>query len=96
MINANMRRYPLYVYGDNDEYGQAQLSDFPIGETKIAIEVASQSIKDSIAYNGTSYVGLTHDELDETCVIDYGDKMLKVLYANNHGRLHTVYLECLS
>lgn len=95
MISRNMRFYDLYVYGDEDSYGQAQLSKYPEGKVKIAIEVASQSIQDSVAYSGTNYTGITNDEIDDTCVIDFNGKMLKVLYVNNHGRFNQVYLGVL-
>lgn len=92
MIARDMRLYDVYAYGEEDEYGQAQLSKLPIGKAKVAINIASQSVKDSIAYSGTQYIGLTNDTLDDTCVIDYEGKRLKVLYCNPHGRLKQLYL----
>lgn len=92
-INSKMAYYDVYSYGKNDSYGQPSLSELPVGKTKMSVSVANQSVKDSIAYSGTSYVGLTHDTLDDTCVLDYEGEMLKVQYVNPHGKLSQVYLE---
>lgn len=92
-INSTMAYYDIYSYGEDDDYGFPTLSSLPIGKTKMSISVASQSIQDSIAYSGTSYIGLTHDTLDDSCVLDYKGEKLKVQYVNNHGRLNQVFLE---
>ena len=92
MINANMRLYDYYTYGTSSEYGQAQLSTAPTGTVKMAINISSQSIQDNINYKDANYVGLTYALLDDTCVIQYGDKKLKVLYVNPMGRLKQVFL----
>ena len=92
MINADMRAYDYYTYGDKDAYGQAQLSKDVKGSVKMAINITSQSIQDNINYKGANYLGLTHALLDDSCVIQYGDKKLKVLYVNPKGTLKQVFL----
>lgn len=96
MINSNMRTYQYHIYGDRDAYGQPALSAIPVGEAKISIEIASQSIQDSIAYSGCTYIGLTRDAaISDKCVIIYGDEKLKVQYVNPRGRLRLLYLSRL-
>ena len=98
MINTDMRDYDYYLYGDKDEYGQATLisddSGTPIvqGQIRMAINVATQGIKDSVAYSGTNYTGLTHDLVSDKMVIQFGVENLKVLYVNPMGRYKVVYL----
>lgn len=91
MINADMRTYNYFTLGALDSYGQPQLSQEIQGSIKMAINIASQSIQDNINYKDCSYVGLTHSLLDDTYVIQYGDKKLKVLYVNPKGRLKQVF-----
>lgn len=92
MINADMRKYYYYTYGAADAYGQPQLSKDVKGSVKMAINITSQSIQDNINYKGANYLGLTYALLDDTCVIQYGDKKLKVLYVNPKGKLKQVFL----
>lgn len=92
MVNADMRTYDYYLYQDNDAYAQPQLSKDVQGTIKMAIYTAAQSIKDSIAYTGTDYIGLTHDTVTDKYVIKYGDDKLKVLYVNPRGTWKQVYL----
>lgn len=92
MINTDMRIYDYFTYGAADEYGQAQLSEEKQGSIKMAINIASQSVKDSVAYGGTEYTGLTHANIADNYVIQYGDIKLKVLYVNPRGRFKYVYL----
>lgn len=93
MINTHMRFYDYFIYGEKSASGFPTLSSRSKGRIKIAIEVASQSIKDSIAYSGCSYVGFTRDDIDDTYVIQYKDEKLKVQYINPRGRLKQVFLE---
>ena len=79
MINANMRHYDYFTLGVEDAYGQPVISTEPTGTVKMAISITSQSVQDNINYSGATYMGLTHTLLDDTCVIQYGDKRLKVL-----------------
>lgn len=93
MINNDMREYSFYTYGATDAYGQQQLSKEPTGTVKIAINITSQSVQDNINYRGASYLGLTYSNLlDDSAVIEYCDKKLKVLYVNPKGRLKQVFL----
>lgn len=92
MINADMKTYNYFAFGLDNGYGQPQLTTEPIGTVKMAINITSQSIQDNINYKQASYIGLTHALLDDTAVIEYGDKKLKVLYVNPKGRLKQVFL----
>ena len=99
MINAEMRTYNYFTYGEPDEYGQRILikdeSGVPQaqGTIKIAIYSTSQTIQDNIQYKGATYVGLTHDaKVDDTYVIDYEEGRLKVLYVLPQGRLKQVFM----
>ena len=93
MINAKMRFYKYYKYTDDNGYGQPQLSKEPVGNIKMAINTTSQSIQDNINYQGAAYLGLTLSNLlDDTCVIQYGTKKLKVLYVNPEGKLKQVFM----
>jgi hypothetical protein len=94
MINAEMRFYDYYTYGENDSYGQPILSDTPTGQIKITINISSQATQANILYKDCTYVGLTHDgTVNDKWVIAYGDKRLKVLYVNPKGRYKQVFLK---
>lgn len=92
MINAHMRFYEYFLYGEKSASGFPTLSTRSKGRIKIAIEVASQSVQESIAYSNCSYVGFTRDDIDDTYVIQYGNERLKVQYVNPNGRLKQVFL----
>ena len=92
MINADMRLYNYFTLGTQDEYGQQVISNEPVGQVKMAINVSSQSVQDNINYTGATYVGLTHAKVDDTYVIEYGEERLKVLYVNTKGRLNQVFM----
>lgn len=92
MINANMRNYDFFTYGDNDLYGQPQLSKEPVGKIKMAINLTSQSIQENINYKDSQYIGLTQATVDDTYVICYNDKRLKVLYIDATGRYTQVFM----
>jgi hypothetical protein len=87
-----MRTYNYFLYGDKDAYGQEQLTQEPQGQIKMAIYTTSQTIQENINYSGANYIGLTHSLLDSSYVIQYEDKLLKVLYVNPKGRLKQVFL----
>ena len=94
MINAQMRQYEYYTYGEKDAYGQPQLSKEPKGKIKMAVNISSQSIQDNILYQNCSYIGLTNDaEVNDTYVIEYEKERLKVLYVNPMGRMKQVFLQ---
>lgn len=92
MINCDMRIYNYFTIGDKDEYGQRTISTTPTGTIKIAINLTSQSIQDNINYKDCRYVGLTHANVDDTYIIEYGNERLKVLYVNPKGRYNQVFL----
>jgi hypothetical protein len=92
MISTNMRAYNYYLYADSDGYGQPQLSEEIAGTVKMAINIASQAVQDSILYNGAQYVGLTRDDITDKYVIQYGAERLKVLYINPNGRLKQIFM----
>lgn len=93
MINADMRLYDYFTFGEEDEYAQAILSAVPVGKIRMAINISSQSIQDNINYKDAQYVGLTHANVDDTYVIAYGEERLKVLYVNPKGRFKQVFLK---
>ena len=92
MINVDMRLYDYFTFGENNEYGQAQLSKEPQGKIKMAIYISSQSVQDNINYKDCKYIGLTNSLLDDSYVIQYGDAKLKVMYINPKGRVKQVFL----
>lgn len=87
-----MRNYDYYLYGADDGYGQPTLSEEAQGTIKMAINVTSQSVQDNINYKDSQYMGLTHANIDDTYVIQYGDKRLKVLYVNPKGRYKQAFM----
>ena len=93
MINTDMHLYNYFTFGEDDGYGMTQLSTEPKGQIKMAINISSQSIQDNILYKDCSYVGLTHANVDDTYVIEYGNERLKVLYVNPKGRYKQVFLK---
>lgn len=94
MISRKFESYPYYKYDSNNKYGQLTLSDSPAGAVNMAIFTTSQSIQDNINYKDANYLGLTYSNLlDDTCVIQYGDKKLKVLYVNAEGRVKQIFLQ---
>lgn len=93
MINADMRWYDYFTLDGDNGYGQPQLSEEVTGSVKMAINLSSQSIQDHILYEDAAYIGLTLAQLDDTCVIQYGNEKLKVLYVNPKGRYKLVYMK---
>lgn len=93
MIKTDFREYDFYTYGDSDGYGQPVLSKNVQGTIKMAIFISSTAIQDNIAYKNASYIGLTHNsKVNDTYVIMYKNKRLKVLYVQSTGRFKQVYL----
>lgn len=101
MINASMRNYDYYLYGEDNGYGQKTLitneNNEPVvqGSVKMAINITSQSVQDNINYKDSQYMGLTHANIDDSYVIQYGDERLKVQYVNPMGRYKQVFLAAL-
>lgn len=92
MINADMKTYDYFTFGDKDDYGQSKLSKDVQGTIKMSINILSQSIQDNVLYKEASYIGLTHGDVDDTFVIQYGEERLKVLYVNPKGRYKQVFM----
>lgn len=92
MINADMRTYDYFTFGDSSGYGQPQLSNEVKGSVKMAINLTSQAVQENINYKDASYVGLTHCAVNDKMVIKYENTLLKVLYVNPKGRLKQVFL----
>lgn len=93
MINADMRFYDYFTYGEKNAYGQPTLSSTPTGQIKMAINISSQAVQDNVLYKDCSYIGLTQAPIDDTYVIDYDGERLKVLYVNPKGRYTQVFLK---
>lgn len=93
MINANFRLYDYFTLGGDNGYGQPVVSDEPVGQVKMAVEISSQSIQDNINYKDAQYIGFTYANVDDTYIIAFGNERLKVLYVNNRGRLNQVFLK---
>ena len=93
MINADMRLYDYFTFGTNNSYGMPTLSEVPEGQIKMAINISSQSTQDNILYKDCSYIGLTQHQVNDTYVIDYEGRKLKVLYVNSKGRFKQVFLK---
>ena len=93
MVNADMREYQYYTYGDQNAYGQATLSEDTQGVVKMAIYTTNQSVQDNINYTGANFFGLTHNAaVNNRWAIQYGSKRLKVLYVTPLGRYKQVFM----
>ena len=92
MINSNMRQYAYSTLGGEDEYGQPQTSAEIKGYIKMSIDITTQTIQDNINYSGAQYLGLTLAPVDDSYIIHYGDKDLKVLNVNPRGRFKQVFM----
>ena len=88
-----MRFYNYFTFGAKDSYGQPQLSEEVQGSISMAINVVSQALSDNVNYKQATYIGLTLDtKVNETYVIEYEGKKLKVLYVNPKGRLKQAFM----
>lgn len=92
MINADMRTYNFYTFGEADAYGQKRLSDTTQGQITMAIYNTSTSVQDNINYTDCNYIGLTMAQLSDNYVIQYGTEKLKVQYITPIGRYKQVYM----
>jgi hypothetical protein len=88
-----MRLYDYSTTGSIDEYGQEVRDDKVKGQVRMAINLTSQTIQDNINYKDANYIGLTHAVVDDTYIIHYGNRKLKVLYVNPFGRYKQVFLQ---
>lgn len=92
MIHADMRQYEYYTYTENDGYGQPALSEETQGSIRMAIYLTSQSVQDNINFKDAAYVGFTYAKVDDSYVIKYGDKKLKVLYTQPTRCIEQVFM----
>ena len=93
MINATMRNYDYFTFGERNEYGQETLSTEVQGKIKLAIYTLSNTIGANINYKDATYIALTHNkEINDRFVIQYGEEKLKVLYTIPMGRYIQVFL----
>lgn len=92
MINCDMRSYNYFTLGDDNGYGSPTLSTEIQGTLKMAINTTSQSVQDNIKYKNATYIGLTHDYVDDSFVIAFGNEKLKVLYVQPKGRFKQVFM----
>ena len=93
MVNAEMRTYNYYLYNSKNEYGQEVLTEGAQGSITMAIYITNQSIQDNINYAQAGYMGLTMGSIDNSYVIQYEEKKLKVLYVNAQGRYKQVFMK---
>ncbi len=93
MLATQMREYTYTRLTDEvDEYGQPQTIEAE-GSVKIAINFASEQITANNLYSNASYVGFTlNKEVDESYIIQYGDKKLKVTYSIPLGRYNQLFM----
>lgn len=83
MINVDRKDYDYFLLGVKNAYGQQTLPGkdaIPNGKINMAIYTTSQAIQDNILYKDSQYIGLTNNDINDTYIIQYGDKRLKVLY----------------
>ena len=93
MINVDMRSYDYFLYGEEDRYGQPQLSDTIQGSVKMSIYSTSTNIQDNINYENAEFIGLTRDSnISNKYVIQHETDKLKVLYIIPRGRLKQVFM----
>jgi hypothetical protein len=93
MINVDMKQYAYYSYGEQDAYGQAQLSDTVQGFIKMSIYTTTQGVQENVKYKDASYIGLTNGIITDKDVIQYGEDKLKVLYVQPRGRFKQVFMK---
>lgn len=93
MINALMRSYDYYIYGEKDAYGQPSLSEQAKGKIKMAVTSTSVATQDNILYKDATYIGLTKEPIDDTYVVRYGDEKLKVQYVMEQGRFKQAFMK---
>lgn len=90
MINNNMRTYNYFTFGDDNGYGQPALSAEAQGTVLMSVYPTGTSVQDNINYKDANYIGLTKDRaVNDSWVIEYDNKKLKVLYVIKQGRLLT-------
>lgn len=93
MYNRTLKTYNLFTLGELDDYGMRK----PLTDTESTITgslgLYSHSPVEDVRFNEVQYTMLTKDSLDEGCVIADEDKMYKVVFTNEFGRLNQVFLK---
>lgn len=93
MIQSNMKLYNYYVLDELDDYGTNQASEEVQGQVKLSIFLQTKQLSDNSIYKETQFTALTNDkDINEKYLIEYDEKLLKVLYINDLGRYRQVYL----
>lgn len=93
MIQSNMKLYNYYVLNELDDYGTNQASEEVKGQVKLSIFLQTKQLSDNSIYKDTQFTALTNDkDINEKYLIEYNEKLLKVLYINDLGRYRQVYL----
>lgn len=93
MIQSNMKLYNYYVLNELDDYGTNQASEEVKGQVKLSIFLQTKQLSDNSIYKETQFTALTNDkDINEKYLIEYNEKLLKVLYINDLGRYRQVYL----
>lgn len=93
MIQSNMKLYNYYTLGELDEYGTTQPGKEIKGQVKLSIFLHTKQLSDNSLYKDTQYIALTNDnDINETYLIEYDNRLLKVLYVNVLGRYKQLYL----
>jgi hypothetical protein len=76
--------------------GSSRIGQVQAQNIKMAIYETSTAIQDNIAYKNATYTGLTHDsKVNDTYVIEFENKRLKVLYVKPKGRYKQVFMEAM-
>lgn len=84
-----MKQYNYRTCEVFDEYGDAVISNDVKGTIKMCINVISQNNE---LFDGSTFLGLTQAEVNNTYVIEYEDLKLRVLYVQPKGRYKQVYM----
>lgn len=93
MISIEMRPYTFFTLGNDSGYGSPSLNSTPEGKVSLAIYTTSQQIQGNINYADANYIALTHDNIDDTYIIQIDDnRKAKVLYIQPKGRYKQVFL----
>lgn len=93
MIQSNMKLYNYYVLDGLDDYGTNQASEEVQGQVKLSIFLQTKQLSDNSIYKETQFTALTNDkDVNEKYLIEYNEKLLKVLYINDLGRYRQIYL----
>lgn len=94
MINAKMKPYNYFTFGEPNAYGQQRLSSEPVGTIKMALHLTSQSNTSNLLYSQATYIALTNDaNVNDTYVIEIEEgRKLKVMYVSREGRMAQVFL----